>query len=262
MSTMIESTTRAGRPGLRGRRAWGLAVPLLLAGALAAGCGSASSSVPAAGGTAGSGTVSGGTVSGGNTAGGTAASGAPTSGAVHGSAPATPVVPTVSGGPVVAGGVNCVGWPSDTGSVSLPASFVPVSVERCVNGVTPIPGKGLWTTATLQRATSDLSRLVSALREPSATRKPGTVCPALAVIPPQVVLINAAGEKLIPRIPVGGCGLPAAQVLSALDSLHWQQVSVRLIAQIPGGASPTAPSVSGTAPHSTPTASGGQVHPG
>jgi hypothetical protein len=280
MSTLIKSTTRVGRPGLPGlpgRRSWGLAVPLLVAGALAAGCGSASSSAPAAGGTGAGGTVSSGTASGGtasggtassgtassgNTAGGTAASGAPTSGAVHGSAPATPVVPTVSGGPVAAGGVNCVGWPSGTGSVSLPTSFVPVSVERCVNGVTAVPGKGLWTTATLQRATSDLSGLVNALREPSATRKPGTICPALAVIPPQVVLINAAGEKLIPRIPVGGCGLPAAQVLSALDSLHWQQVSVRLIAQLSRGTSPKAPSGSGPAPNSTPTSSGGQVHPG
>ena len=247
MRTLIESITRAGRPGLTGRRAWGLAVPLLVAGALAAGCGSASSSAPAAGGTVAS---------------AAAADGAPTSGAVHGSGPATPVVPTVSGGPVAPGGVACTGWPSGTGSVSLPTSFAPVSVERCVNGATAIPGKGLWTTATLQRSTSDLSGLVDALRQPSATHKPGTICPALAMIPPQFVLINAAGETLIPRIPVGGCGLPAAQVLTALDSLRWQQVSVRLIAKISGGASPPAPSVSGTAPHSTQTASGGHVPPG
>ena len=243
MSSLIESITKAGRPGSTGRRAWGLAVPLLVAGALAAGCGSTSS--------------------GGAPAGGTVAGGAPTSGAVHGSAPATPIVPTVTGGPVALSGVSCTGWPAGTGSVSLPTSFVPVSVERCVNGAATIPGKGLWTTATLQRSTSDLSGLLSALREPSATRKPGTICPALAVIPPQVVLINARGEKLIPRIPVGGCGLPAAQVLTALDSLRWQQVSVRLIAKISdGGASPTAPAVSGTAPHATATASGGHVHPG
>ena len=252
MSTLIESITRAGRPGLTGWRPWGLALPLLVAGALAAGCGSASYSAPAAGGT-----VAGGTSAGASTAGGT-----PAGGAVHGSAPATPIVPTVSGGPVAPGGAACAGWPAGTGNAALPASFVPVSAERCVNSATTIPGKGLWTTATLQRSTSDLSGLVNALREPSATRKPGTICPALAVIPPQVVLINGAGEKLIPRIPVGDCGLPAAQVLTALDSLRWQQVSVRLIAKISGGASPTAPSVSGTAPHSTQTASGGHVHPG
>jgi len=258
MSTLIESITRAGRPGLTGRRAWGLAVPLLVAGALAAGCGSASSSAPAAGGTVASAAAA----SGGAASSAPIAGGAPTSGAVHGSAPATQVVPTVSGGPVAPGGVACTGWPSGTESVSLPTSFVPVSVERCVNGATAIPGKGLWTTATLQRSTSDLSGLANALRQPSATHTPGTICPALAVIPPQFVLINAAGEKLIPRIPVTGCGLPAAQVLSALDSLRWQQVSVRLITEISGGASPTAPSVSGTAPHSTQTASGGHVHPG
>ena len=195
MSTLIESITRAGRPGLTGWRPWGLALPLLVAGALAAGCGSASYSAPAAGGT-----VAGGTSAGGSTAGGSTAGGTPAGGAVHGSAPATPIVPTVSGGPVAPGGAACAGWPAGTGNAALPASFVPVSAERCVNSATTIPGKGLWTTATLQRSTSDLSGLVNALREPSATRKPGTICPALAVIPPQVVLINGAGEKLIPQI--------------------------------------------------------------
>jgi hypothetical protein len=169
-------------------------------------------------------------------------------------------VPTVTGGNFAAGGVACVGWPTGASSATLPASFVPVSVERCVNGAQAIPGKGLWTTATLQRSASDLSALINALRQPSATHKPGTMCPALAVIPPQVVLINSAGEKLIPRIPLGDCGLPASQVLTALNSLSWQPVSVRLIAKIPG-ATATVPAVSGSAPHSTPTV-GGAVHPG
>jgi hypothetical protein len=204
MSALFAFIARAGLTGPAGRRAWALAVPLLAAGALAAGCGAAQSSAPAA-----------------------------PSHATAPSASATPV-PTVSGGPVPEGEVACAGWPTDAPSAALPVSFVPVSVERCVNSAQTIPGKGLWTTATLQRSTGDLTALINALRQPAVTRQPGTVCPALAVIPPQVVLISATGQKLIPRLPTDGCGITDSQVLVALDALRWQPVSVRLIAQIPG----------------------------
>jgi hypothetical protein len=67
------------------------------------------------------------------------------------------------------------------------------------------------------------------------------------VIPPQVVLISASGQKLFPRLPDSGCGLTSSQVLTALGALHWQTVSVRLIAKVSGA---TEPAVSGTASHS------------
>jgi hypothetical protein len=93
-------------------------------------------------------------------------------------------------------------------------------------------------------------------------------------MPPQVVLANAAGQALIPRIPVGNCGLPASAVLVALNALPWQPVSVRLIAKVPGPTPPTAahhppapanpavPPSSPTAPAVTQSAGGGHVHPG
>jgi hypothetical protein len=239
MSTLISPTARVGWLGLAGpigRGTVAAAVPLLAAGALVAGCGSAHT----------------GGASDAATAPPTATAAAPSAAA---SAPATPV-PTISGGRVVAGQPACVGWPTDARSVSLPVSFVPVSVERCVNGAQAIPGKGLWVTATLQRSDSGLAGLINALRQPSATRQPGTVCPALAVIPPQVVLIGANGQKLIPRLPATGCGLIQSRVLVALGALRWQPVSVRLIAKLAGG---TAPKVSGAAPHSIQTVGGGQA---
>jgi hypothetical protein len=215
-----------------------LAVPLLAA-ALAAGCGTASSGA-GSGGTASSGTAAG-------------APSAPASAtAASGPASATPV-PTVSGGPVVPGQPACAGWPTGATSVTLPVSFVPVSVERCVNGAQAVPGKGLWSTSTLERSDSGLAGLINALRQPSVTHRPGTVCPALAVIPPQVVLIGANGEKLIPRLPSTGCGLVQSKVLAALDALRWQPVSVRLIAPISGA---TTPAVSGSPAHSIQTVGG------
>jgi hypothetical protein len=239
MSTLISAIARAGLLGLAGpaaRRAGAVAVPLLAAGALAAGCASAQTGAGATG---------------------AAAPGHPTAPAAP-TASATPV-PTVSGGQVAPGQSACVGWPTGATSASLPVSFVPVSVERCVNGAQTIPGKGLWTTATLQRADSGLAGLVNALRQPPATRRPGTVCPAVAVIPPQVVLISADGQKLIPLLPASGCGLTQSQVLLALNALRWQPVSVRLIAKIPGLTAPApTPTISGTAPDSIQTVSGVQ----
>jgi hypothetical protein len=223
MSTLRTLTGLAGRYG---RRARALSGPLIAAGALAAGCGTAHTGAGSDGGP-----------------GHATASAAP-------SASATPV-PTVSGGHYAAGGVACVDWPTGATSAALPVSFVPVSVERCVNGAQTVPGKGLWTTATLQRADAGLTTLIDALRQPAAPRQPGTVCPAVAVLPPQVVLISATGQQLIPQLPVGGCGTAASQVLAALDALRWQPVSVRLIAKIPGASLPT---VQGTTPHSIQTA--------
>jgi hypothetical protein len=146
---------------------------------------------------------------------------------------ATPVPTTTSGPPVVAGQPACAGWPSRVPRGTLPASFVPVSVLRCETGYQTIPGKGKWETATLQRADKDLAALIAALRHPLyAPRQPGIMCPQLVVLPPQIVLVSGDGTMLSPVFPVGGCGLIQQPVLSALAALHWQPVSVRLVAQV------------------------------
>jgi hypothetical protein len=224
MGTLIASIARAG---LAGRRARVLAVPLVAAGLLGAGCGTAHTSA------------------------------ASDPGPEHTAAPpatatAAAPVPTVTGGPVAASGVACAGWPANATSAPLPVSFAVVSVERCVTGAQTIPGKGQWTTAALQRADSGLDGLINALRRPPAAHRPGTACPALAVIPPQVVLISATGQQLIPRLPVSGCGLIQSPVLAALSALHWRPVSVRLIAKVP----PPAATAPGTAPRSIQPVSG------
>jgi hypothetical protein len=222
MGTLSALITRGRRSGLAGRRAWVLAVPLLAAGALAAGCGQPSYGYP------------GGVASG--------YSSLPVTTTATPAAPAPPAA-TVSSDPVAAPGIDCPDWPVSLPAVALPASFVPVSVERCVNGTETIPGHGLYTTATVERSTSDLSRLVNALRQPNAGPTPGTVCPAIAVIPPQIVLTDAAGEKVVPRLPAGECGLPATAVLAALNQLRWQVVSVRLLALV--SSAPTTAGVGG-----------------
>jgi hypothetical protein len=213
MTTPITSIVRFGR------QARAVSVPLLCAGVLAAGCGT--------------------------THAGAASSGSTSGPSATAAASATPV-PTVSGGSIAAGEPACAGWPASAPTGSLPLTFVPVSVERCVSGAETLPGKGQWLTATLQQADAGLAGLVNALRRPDATHEPDVICPDVLILPPQIVLISETGQKLIPRLPVGACGLDESQVLVALNALHWQPVSVRLIARVP--AVPAAPAVSGTAP--------------
>jgi len=243
MSTQNATISAARRAGTR---AWAVIAALLTVGALAAGCGTTQASAPSGGSaptasaTAAStapATSSGSSESSVAPSGSAASSGASTSSASSASSGAAVPVPTVSGGQVTLGEPACMGWPASAPTASLPVSFVPVAVERCVNGAQTIPGKGLWQTASLQRADSDLDPLISALHQPPATHTPGTACPALAMIPPQIVLISATGQELIPRLPVSGCGLIQSQVLAALAGLPWRLVSVRLIAAIPGAPS-------------------------
>jgi hypothetical protein len=146
---------------------------------------------------------------------------------------ASPVPTTTGGPPVVPGQPACAGWPTNAvRGKALPASFVPVAVLRCVTSDQQIPGKGEWETATLERAEQNLAPLVAALRHPSGQRTPGLMCPAIAMVAPQFVLVGGDRTALWPLPPVTGCGLIQSGVLAALSSLSWQQVSVRLIAQM------------------------------
>ena len=254
MSTPNGPITATRRPGTRARAVTAalFAAGALATGALATGCGTTQAGAPSGGSAP---TASAASASAAPSA--SSASAAPTgsdgssgsagpAGSAAPSGPAAPV-PTASGGRVTPGVPACVGWPASAPTVNLPVSFVPVAVERCMNGVQTVPGKGLWQTASLQRADSDLDALVSALHQPPGTRKPGTACPMLAIIPPRVLLISATGQELIPRLPVSGCGLIQSQVLAALAALPWRVVSVRLIAPVPDVTS-TATSTTGTVP--------------
>ena len=231
MKTPITSIVRFGRQG------WAVTGALLVAGALAAGCG-----------TTHAGAASGGSPS------GPATSAAPLAAATG--------VPTVSGGSVVAGEPACAGWPASAPTGTVPLSFALASVEQCVNGTQTLPGKGQWVTATLQQANAGLAGLVNALRRPAATRQPGTICPDALLLPPQIVLVSKSGQKLIPLIPVSDCGLIQPQLIEALSALHWQPVSVRLISRIPAAvpaATPPAAPATPVMPETMRPQSGGGV---
>jgi hypothetical protein len=210
------------------RRRWAALPAAALILMLAAGCAANTTSSSVA--DRGSPTVSQSGSGQGGTASGSAPSATPSS-----EQPGSPVpVPTITAtGTPRAGGSDCANWPSGVPQRTLSVAFVPVEVLRCNLGSTTIPGKGVYLSATLQRATKNLGILVAALRNPSGHMRPGTICPALAMIPPQLVLVAGNGAMISPRIPVTGCGLTQNGVLSALNQLPWQTVSVRLLSKLP-----------------------------
>jgi hypothetical protein len=142
---------------------------------------------------------------------------------------------------------DCANWPSNAPQGPLPLTFVPVEALRCVLGTTTVPGKGVYSSATLERATKDLGPLVDALRRPPGHMLPGTVCPMLAMLPPQLVLIAGNGAMIRPRFPVNGCNLIQPEVLLALSKMPWQVVSVRLLSKLPAVSVTAAPNPSGAA---------------
>jgi hypothetical protein len=217
---MITSFTSIARLA---RQTRAVSLPLLVAGALAAGCASAAANP-----------------GGPNEPVGTPSSSASASASASSSpsAPKATPVPTVSGGPVIAGATACAGWPTNAPHGRLTAFFQPVAVERCVTGFQQIPGKGDWETATLEKSTDNLAALVAVLMQPPTRVGPAVICPEFAVIPPQVLLINSAGKELIPQLPVGACGTVGARVLSTLAAMSWQPVSVRLISKVNPAAAP------------------------
>lgn len=204
------------------RRARAFSLPLLAAAALAAGCGTAAANPGGPNEPVADGTTSASPAA--SSASGSSPASAP---------PASPKpVPTISDGTdILVGGSACAGWPKDAAHGMLTASFTPVAVERCVRGLKQIPGKGEWLTATLEKSTDNLTTLSMLLMRPSE-RQPDVFCPELVVIPPQIVLISSTGQKLIPRLPIGACGNVDSKLLTTLEAMTWQPLSVRLVSKV------------------------------
>lgn len=214
------------------RRSWAAlpAVALTTLSFLAAGCAAATSG---SAGAAGAGPAS------------TSPAGSGTGGGAAGSpSPVPTITATVTPSP---GAAACANWPANVPKGRLPVTFTAVQVLRCVTSVKEIPGKGLFLAGTLERSTSTtgIARLDAALRRPSTHVPAGTMCPMIAFVPPQIVLVASDGSMLSPTIPLVGCGAIDSPVLAALNAMPWQVLSVQLLPQRPG-ATATATTPAGT----------------
>lgn len=99
---------------------------------------------------------------------------------------------------------------------SLPAGFKVSWVLRC----SIVPLVGSKREVVTERSDSDPSRLLEALRAPSAPKSEG-VCPLMRMLVPYFALVAPNGQALAPKMPLTGCGLPQAAVVQALKDLHF-----------------------------------------
>ena len=85
---------------------------------------------------------------------------------------------------------------------------------------------GTTPTLVAERSTSDPTELVRALQEPSVPR-PKVVCPMIAVYIPNFALVEPNGQLLVPKLPLNNCGMPQNGVVTALNLMHFSQISSR-----------------------------------
>jgi hypothetical protein len=105
--------------------------------------------------------------------------------------------------------------PSPRAGAAQVEAFDPVAAVRCRT-----VERGSQALAVRDRST-DLAPLLAALRRPDQPRSDG-MCPMIAWAGPVVTLVDAAGDTLVPRFPVDGCGLPQPAALQALQRMNWQ----------------------------------------
>jgi hypothetical protein len=137
--------------------------------------------------------------------------------------PASTPVPTSSIARAVAGAcpTNSVTPLTNPQAKPVPADLKVGWVLRC--RVVP----GFRTNVLIgELSTTDPTDLVRALREPSAPRQK-VVCPMLVPYIPNFALVEPDGQVFVPKIPLNNCGMPLTDVLSALNSMQFSQVSSR-----------------------------------
>jgi hypothetical protein len=115
----------------------------------------------------------------------------------------------------------------------IPAGYDAVAVVRCEDEVETVPGDGTWDTALAQRATGDLSALMTALRTPSSN--PPTpadfACSAIGIAVPDFALVDAAGHIVRPILPHDLCDAPLTKVLDAVYAMPWKTETAQKLSQ-------------------------------
>ena len=124
---------------------------------------------------------------------------------------------------------------SDSASQSpLSTSFVAVAAVRCLDEVETVAGDGTWNIAVEQRATSDLSALITALRTPSSNAPAGSniACADPGVLIPLFALVDAQGRITRPALPHDECQMPLPQALAAISALPWKTEAEQRLSQV------------------------------
>lgn len=107
----------------------------------------------------------------------------------------------------------------------LPADFVTTWVLRCRAERRTKSGEAL---VVVERADTPATELAEQLRRPSdplAELRANEACSMELVVPPYFLLVDAAGNAILPAIPTDGCGKPRRDATRALDTMTFRIVS-------------------------------------
>lgn len=116
----------------------------------------------------------------------------------------------------------CSGLPAPG---AIPSGFRAATVVQCSPEIHQLSGRGLRVVTVVRQADTPPPALIEALRASSAPPSSGP-CTAEAVALAPVILVDAQGHSVRPRIPTDGCGRPQAAVTNAIAQLAFRTVAV------------------------------------
>lgn len=112
------------------------------------------------------------------------------------------------------------------------AAFAAVTAVSCTSDTRELPGEGTWSVEVRRVATGGAPALQAAFERPDEPTPEGIACPAIAVVPQPLVLVDASGHTLVPSPPLDECHLPQQAFTTALDQVTWREVSVDKVQQV------------------------------
>jgi hypothetical protein len=111
------------------------------------------------------------------------------------------------------------------GPGQLPQGFRPVHALRCTWSETYLDDAATRAEVTVEelRSSTITPTLSASLELPDQELAPGShrACPAVATAPTYLILVDAEGEALAPRLPGSPCGDPREEVARAIADVQW-----------------------------------------
>jgi hypothetical protein len=108
--------------------------------------------------------------------------------------------------------------------------FHAVTAVSCVEGTRTYPGEGQWWVRIRRVAVGNVAGLQRYFGQPNGPKlKEGDVCLLVARLIAVPTFVDRAGNWLIPRTPVDGCGEPRTGYAHVFHAVRWRVVAVRKV---------------------------------
>lgn len=103
-------------------------------------------------------------------------------------------------------------------------AFHAVAAFTCSDSVKTFPDDSKWSVEIRKATKSGIRPLVHAFDQPSRSAT-GPACGGPGIAWPPLLLIDSAGDYLVPPEPTDGCGAPLTSVTQALNAVRWKTIA-------------------------------------